>query len=259
MAGKDVENQLGAVHDPDGERLFQVPQLGRAEIVIEQDKGGLGRRRNRCDLLHLAFADQRSRIRLRLSLQNFSDYHGPCTGNQFAKFREGGAAVNRRDRTLLICQGIRASQLGGFSRQGGGAWQRRWPGGELDTDEERSFRLDARGFQKILIRAACCKRGTPGATARVPIRCLWVLKEARPMAGTQEGTRFDTGKTLRPVPGAVAIPGTFPDLADRLAFRQGSVGTSGQTARARSACRRMANARARTMIAMQYRPRAYHR
>jgi hypothetical protein len=196
MAGKNVENKLGAVDDPDWQGLFKVSELGGAEVVIEQDKGGLCRFRNGRDLFDLAFADQRGRIRFGPSLQDFGDHLGPRAGNQLAKFREGRAAVDRRGATALLCYGIGAHILGSFSRQGRGTRQSLWPGDELDSDQERSFCLNARSFQTILMCEACCK-GLHQRELKVAISYLWTLKEAQLIKGTWAQTRFVTDSTLR--------------------------------------------------------------
>ena len=40
--GEDVEDQLAAVEDLDAGRLFQVADLGRGEVVVEDDDVGVG-------------------------------------------------------------------------------------------------------------------------------------------------------------------------------------------------------------------------
>ena len=103
MAGKDVENKLGAIHHPHGQCVFKVPELGGGEVVIEEDQGGLCRFRDRGDLFHLAFANQRGRVRPGPALQHFGDNFGPRTGDQLAKFCEG--------RTVLDAAGAMSSWL----------------------------------------------------------------------------------------------------------------------------------------------------
>ncbi len=93
VAGKDVENQLGAIHHPHRQCVFKIPELGGGEVVIEEDQRGLGRFRDCGNLFHLAFADQRGRIRSGPSLQHFGDNLRPRAGDQLTKLCESRAAI----------------------------------------------------------------------------------------------------------------------------------------------------------------------
>jgi hypothetical protein len=64
-----------------------------------------------------------------------------------------------------ICVAHSAGKLGCLPRKRSRARQCLRPGDELDPDEERSIRLNARTFQKILIRGALTK-AQPRATER---------------------------------------------------------------------------------------------
>ena len=100
-----------------------------------------------------------------------------------------------------------AGSLGCFPSQGCRARQCLRPGGKLNPDEERSIRLNARAFQKTLIREAQSKD---------PIR-----------AKTQDGTRFALGRSLEvanpygratgspqvmSLPASVSLAGRFSDF-----------------------------------------------
>jgi hypothetical protein len=62
VAGKDVENELGAVDDGARQSRFDVAGLGRGQIVIEEDQTRAGGRDGRDDLLELSSAYQGGRI-----------------------------------------------------------------------------------------------------------------------------------------------------------------------------------------------------
>jgi hypothetical protein len=131
VAGKDIENQLGAVHHPGGQRLFEVPELCGGQVVVEENKRGPGRFRDCGNLYHLAFAHQRGRIGSGSALQHFGDNFGARTGDQLTKLRESRAAIGSRAAVFLtlredVCYRIGrfaglAGQLRGFPGEGCGA------------------------------------------------------------------------------------------------------------------------------------------
>jgi hypothetical protein len=62
VSGKNVQDQLGAIHDSSGQRTLKISQLGGAEVVIEENNGsarGLG---NGGNLFNLALSHERRRI-----------------------------------------------------------------------------------------------------------------------------------------------------------------------------------------------------
>ena len=57
-ARKDVENQLGAIDDPDADDLFKIALLGWGEVVVDDDNVRL---RSFCvlfELVHFPFAEK---------------------------------------------------------------------------------------------------------------------------------------------------------------------------------------------------------
>jgi len=63
VAGKDVENELGAIDDRARQSRFDVAGLGRCQIVIEKDKTRAGGCYRRNDLIEFSSAYQGGRIR----------------------------------------------------------------------------------------------------------------------------------------------------------------------------------------------------
>ena len=86
VVGEDVEDQFGAVDDRHlaciarfvglrlhaVENLLDVAALGRREVVVEHDEGGLGLLHRPEQFLELALADQRARSRPVAALAHFS-------------------------------------------------------------------------------------------------------------------------------------------------------------------------------------------
>jgi hypothetical protein len=131
--------------------MFEVPELGGAEVVVEKNKRGLGRRRNCGDLLHLAFAYQRGRIGPWPSLHHFGDNFGPGSGDQLAHLRQSCSGVTSRSMPRFnrgVCILRSSRKLSRFARKCSGTGQRLRTGDELHPDQERSIRLNARGFQE---------------------------------------------------------------------------------------------------------------
>ena len=73
VLGEDVEDQRSAVDRGTAEQLLQVVLLGRAEFVVEDHRVTVGRERELADLLDLALADVRCRVRMVTSLHDASD------------------------------------------------------------------------------------------------------------------------------------------------------------------------------------------
>jgi hypothetical protein len=111
--------------------------------------------------------------------------------------------------TVLLCYGIGADMLGSFSRQGCGTRQSLRPGDELDSDQERSFCLNARSFQTILMFEACCKGGTP---TREEKSLLAICGLSRKRSSSPEpGHKPGSSRTAfyEPVTGRRCFPGTY--------------------------------------------------
>ena len=73
VLGEDVEDQLRAVDDARLERVLERPLLGRVELVVDEQHVGAGVRVERLQLLELALADVRARVRLRAVLDELAD------------------------------------------------------------------------------------------------------------------------------------------------------------------------------------------
>ncbi len=202
VAGKDVENELGAIDHPYRQRVFQVPELGWGQIVIEENQGSLRRLRDCGDLLYFAFADQGCRVRLGPSLQHFGDNFRARTSDQLAKFSKRCSRVGvcrRGSWTGCIAAGSRDfRQLCGFPRQCSRTRNGRRPRDELDTDQQRPVRRNASVFQQTLIETAAdpalafrhrAVRARP-AKAR-SARGRMTHPSARTMITVQHGTRAD--------------------------------------------------------------------
>ena len=67
---EDVEDQLRAVDDLATDLFFDLPQLRRRQLVVEDDEVGVRSRRRRRERLDLAGAEERRRIGLRPLLQH---------------------------------------------------------------------------------------------------------------------------------------------------------------------------------------------
>jgi hypothetical protein len=153
VAGKNVQDQLRTIDHTDGQRAFKIPQLGRGEVMIEEDQRGLGRLRHGGDLFHFALAHKRCGVWSRPALEYFGNHFLPSTGYQLAKFCESRPAV-RSGMLLVGGMACGAAKPGCFPRQGSGARQCFRPGGELHPDQQRTICLNARVFQKTLIGEA---------------------------------------------------------------------------------------------------------
>ena len=61
-AREDVEDQLGAIHDLDAERLLEIAHLGRREVVVEDRDVRVHAARDVAQLVHLAASDVVRRV-----------------------------------------------------------------------------------------------------------------------------------------------------------------------------------------------------
>ena len=68
VAGKDVEDELGAIEDAARQSGFKVAQLRGREVVIEENEVGVGGSGDGGDLLDFAGADERGGIGARAAL-----------------------------------------------------------------------------------------------------------------------------------------------------------------------------------------------
>ena len=96
MAGEDVQNQLRSVQYAARQCGFQVAQLCRRQVVIKEHQVGLNRRGDAGNLLHLAGANQPSRIRPRAPLEQLGSHHSAGACHQFAKFSKRFLCVQLR-------------------------------------------------------------------------------------------------------------------------------------------------------------------
>jgi hypothetical protein len=88
VSSEDVEDQLRAIKNAAGQSGLEVPELGRRQVVIEENQIGFGGRSDACDFFDFAGADQSGRIRLRPTLQQFCDDLAAGAQDQFTKFGE---------------------------------------------------------------------------------------------------------------------------------------------------------------------------
>ena len=73
MLGEDVEDQLGAIDDPCGQRIFEPALLGRAELVVDEQGLGPGRLELRLQLVELPLAYVAALIGFRSALDELAD------------------------------------------------------------------------------------------------------------------------------------------------------------------------------------------
>jgi hypothetical protein len=73
VLGEDVEDELGAVDDPQPELVLQPPLLARVELVVYEQRLGSGAREGFLELDELPLADIRPRIRRHAALDEFAD------------------------------------------------------------------------------------------------------------------------------------------------------------------------------------------
>jgi len=76
---------LCSVQHAAGQRGFQVAQLCRRKVVVEEHQVRLDRRGNPRNLLHFASANQRGRIWPRAPLEQLGSHHAASTRHQFAE------------------------------------------------------------------------------------------------------------------------------------------------------------------------------
>ncbi len=88
VAGKDVEDELGAVEHAAGQGGLEVAQLGGREVVVEEHQVGLGGGGDPGDLFDLAGADERGGIGTGAALHDLRGDFGAGARNQLAKLGE---------------------------------------------------------------------------------------------------------------------------------------------------------------------------
>ena len=86
--GEDVEDQLAAVEDFDLGRFFQVANLRRRQIVVEDDHVGVRGLDLRLEFCDFALADVAGRIDFQTPLAEAADDDGAGGGRQAAQFFE---------------------------------------------------------------------------------------------------------------------------------------------------------------------------
>ena len=88
VAGKDVEDQLGAVEHAAGKRGLKIAQLRGRKVVVEEDQVGLDGGGDAGDLFHFAGADQSGRIGPGAALQELGGHLAAGARDKLAKFGE---------------------------------------------------------------------------------------------------------------------------------------------------------------------------
>ena len=88
VAGEDVEDHRGAVHDRHLELLLQVALLSRAELVVGGDDVGVELLDERLDLVDLARAEVEVRVRLVAPLDQLADHRDARRTEQFLELGE---------------------------------------------------------------------------------------------------------------------------------------------------------------------------
>ena len=96
--GEDVEDHLGPVDHLDAQELLQVPRLGRAEVVVEDDEVGLVGLDQLLELLDLARADVGGDVDLLPLLEHAADHDQPGRLGQAPDLVQGVVGVVRRCR-----------------------------------------------------------------------------------------------------------------------------------------------------------------
>jgi len=107
MAGEDVQNQLRSVQYAARQCGFQVAQLCRRQVVIKEHQVGLNRRGDAGNLLHLAGANQPSRIRPRAPLEQLAATTPPAlatSSRNSARDSSVSNSVDERDAATLAAE-----------------------------------------------------------------------------------------------------------------------------------------------------------
>ena len=133
MAGENIQDELGAVDDPAGQRVLQVAQLGWAQIVVDDGNICLRRSRDPGDLFHFAAAHERRRVGFGTMLHNLGRNAGPGADDQLAELRKARVLVGW-DRVWA------GSYLGRIARLGCAAGQRSPLRPKNDRDQQCPFR-----------------------------------------------------------------------------------------------------------------------
>ena len=110
--GEDVEDQLAAVEDLDLGRFFQVADLRRRQVVVEEDDVGVGGRGLLLEFLDLALADVAGGVDLHAPLAEAADDEGAGGG------RPGRAALRAGRRRARALRQFHADEEGAFEMDG---------------------------------------------------------------------------------------------------------------------------------------------
>ena len=89
VLGEDVEDHRRAVDGGAPEHLLEVPLLGRAQLLVEDDRVGIERAAQRGDLLGLAPPDEGGRFRRVPALHHAAHHVGPGAVDQLGQLVEG--------------------------------------------------------------------------------------------------------------------------------------------------------------------------
>ena len=168
--GEDVEDHLAAVEHLHADRLFQVPHLGRGQVVVEDDHVGVGRLDQLGELVDLAGADVGGEVDVVALLGELADDLGAGGFGQAADFvarivvdRPRPVGQGDRDEDRLLAADGELVPLG-FERFADG----------MDSSWRRHFDPDA-----LIVRASLGTADVDGHT-----------KSARPQQTPRAGRRF---------------------------------------------------------------------
>ena len=99
VLGEDVEDQLRPVDDACVERVLERPLLRRLELAVDEQDFRPGVAVGLLQLLELALADVRPRVRARAVLDELADRLDACRARELAQLGELVLGVGRRGST----------------------------------------------------------------------------------------------------------------------------------------------------------------
>ena len=117
MAGKNIQDELGAIQNAARERLLKIAQLRGRQVVIEEHQVGFRGRSDAGDLLDLARADQRGRVKPGASLHDLGNYHSTGARNQLAELGKRFFSVQFGDGNLRRLEARPRERILGLARR----------------------------------------------------------------------------------------------------------------------------------------------
>jgi hypothetical protein len=116
VLGEDVEDQLRPVDDSRGERVLELPLLGRSELVVDEQRLGPGLLERARELAQLSLADVAALIRPRALLDDLADRLDARGSRQLAELAELLSGIDVRpqhgdDETPLGLHGLSRVRL----------------------------------------------------------------------------------------------------------------------------------------------------